>query len=159
MTFGYRGSARELHPYALLLREGFWYVIGHDLGHGEVRTYRVDRIEGDVRLGPPRAFERPDGFDPRSTFPTDPKMLGDEPASRAIVRVDAGRSHGVETDLGSEAVLARHEDGSVDVEVPCANLDAFRSWLFGLGLQAEVLGPAEVRADVVQWLRSMAGAG
>ncbi len=158
VTFEYRGSSRELHPYALLLREGFWYVIGYDLGHGEVRTYRVDRIEGDVRLGAPRSFERPEGFDPRSTFPTDPKLLGDEPASRATVHVDAGRATGVEADLGHDAVLARHDDGSIDVEVPCANLDAFRSWLFGLGLQAEVLGPVEVRADVVQWLRSMVGA-
>lgn len=44
--FTYRGTARRLHPWALLLRHGFWYVIGFDLGHGEERTYRVDRIEG-----------------------------------------------------------------------------------------------------------------
>jgi proteasome accessory factor B len=35
---------------------------------------------------------------------------------------------------------------------------AFRSWLFGLGDHAEVLGPPEVRADIVAWLEHMAGA-
>jgi predicted DNA-binding transcriptional regulator YafY len=52
----------------------------------------------------------------------------------------------------------RHDDGAIDVEVPCANIDAFRSWLFGLGEHAEVVSPLEVRAVVVAWLREMAGA-
>ena len=45
--------------------------------------------------------------------------------------------------------------GQLKREVPCANLDAFRSWLFGLGVHAEVLAPPEVRADVVGWLSAM----
>lgn len=54
--------------------------------------------------------------------------------------------------------MSRRSDGSIVVEVPCANLDAFRSWLFGLGEHAEVLAPAEVRSDVVEWLQAMVGA-
>jgi predicted DNA-binding transcriptional regulator YafY len=150
-SFRYRGVDRELQPYAVLLREGSWYVIGHDLGHGTVRTYRVDRIEGDVRVGPGDSFQRPPGFDVRAAFPDDPKLLGDEPAQRAVVRVDAVRAAWVEA-----AVVRRHDDGSVEVEVPCANLDAFRSWLFGLGVHAEVVSPPAVRAAIVSWLREMA---
>ena len=41
---------------------------------------------------------------------------------------------------------------------PCTNLDAFRSWVLGLGAHAEVLGPPAVRAAVVDWLRALAGA-
>lgn len=152
-SFTYRGVARQLHPYAVLLREGAWYVIGHDTGHDEVRTYRVDRIESTVAVGQPGAFERPADFDVRAAFPDDPKLLGDEPARRARVLVDASRARWV-----GAAVVARRDDGSVEVEVPCANLDAFRSWLFGLGVHAEVLGPSEVRASVVDWLRAMVAA-
>lgn len=158
VTFGYHGSERRLQPYALLLRERFWYVIGHDVDRGEVRTYRVDRMEGDVAVGEPAAFERPADFDPRATFPTDPKLLGDEPAARAQVLVDEPRALAVETELGAAAVLEQRPDGAVVVEVPCANLDAFRSWLFGLGEHAEVLSPHDVRAAVIDWLRSLAGA-
>lgn len=158
VSFGYHGSPRRLHPYALLLRERFWYVIGHDVDRGEVRTYRVDRMQGEVAVGEPAAFERPAGFDPRTTFPTDPKLLGDEPAARAAVLVDEPRAHAVELELGPAAVLERRPSGAIVVEVPCANLDAFRSWLFGLGRHAEVLAPADVRAAVVEWLRAMVGA-
>ncbi len=153
--FGYHGTPRRLHPYALLLRERFWYVIGHDVDRGEVRTYRVDRLEGALVVGAAGAFDRPPGFDPRATFPADPKLLGDEPAARAEVLVDEPRAAAVERELGESAVLRRGADGSVVVEVPCANLDAFRSWLFGLGEHAEVLAPADVRTSVVEWLRSM----
>ena len=156
-AFGYRGVARELQPYAVLLREGTWYVIGHDLGHGEVRTYRVDRIDGTVKVGAPDAFVRPEGFDVRSVFPDDPRLLGDEPASRAVVRVDATRAGRVLGAVPEQDVVRRLDDGGVEVSVPCANAAAFRSWLFGLGEHAEVLSPPEVRTAVVEWLREMAG--
>ena len=155
VTFRYRDADRRLQPYALLLREGFWYVIGHDLGHEEVRTYRVDRIEGRVATDASGSFERPSGFDPRTAFPSDPKLLGDGPTARAQVLVDAPRAAAVERELGGEAVVQRRADGAVVVEVACANLAAFVSWLFGWGEHAEVLAPDEVRQFVIGWLRQM----
>ena len=148
-----RRAPRTLQPYALLLREGFWYVIGHDLGHDEVRTYRVDRIEGAIEQGDRDAFERPADFDPRAVFPADPKEFGE-------ARSGGDRSHRQRPGdvCGSRAGrrvgrCAGCHDGGVEVEVPCSNLDAFRSWLFGWGVHAEVVGPAEVRAGLVEWLR------
>jgi len=159
-TFGYRSRSRTLHPYVLLLRDGFWYVIGFDPGAGETRTYRVDRIEGEVSIGAAGVFERPADFDPRRAFPADPKEIGDSgdaEVADASVRVDAPRAARVERELGSEAVTERGADSSIVVSVPCRNVAAFRSWLFGLGVHAEVLAPPAVRAGVVSWLREMAG--
>ena len=156
--FGYRGRPRRLQPYAVLLRDGTWYVIGHDLEYHTVRTYRVDRIESEVVAGPVGSFVRPADVDIRAVFPADPKLLGDEPASRAVVRVDAPRARWVVSAMGEAAVRRTLPDGAVEVEVPCANVDAFRSWLFGLGEHAEVVSPPEVRDAVVSWLRDMAGA-
>lgn len=160
VTFGYRGRARTLHPYVLLLRDGFWYVIGFDPAAGETRTYRVDRIEGAVGIGSSGVFERPDDFDPRRAFPSDPKAIGDggdAEEAEASVRVDALRAARVERELGADAVTERGDDGSIVVTVPCRNVAAFRSWLFGLGVHAEVLAPPTVREGVVSWLRAMAG--
>ncbi len=157
--FDYRGASRQLEPYSLLLREGFWYVIGNDLQHLAVRTYRVDRISSDVAVGEPGSFERPANFDPRATFAADPKEVGDTPGARARVLVDATRAAYVAGEVGPDRVLARRSDGAIEVEVACANAEAFRSWLFALGTHAEVLEPASVRADVVDWLRAVAGVG
>lgn len=155
VSFMYRGTERVVQPYSLLLRERFWYVIGFDRGHQEVRTYRVDRIDGGVEVGEPNSFERPAGFDPRASFPADPKLIGGEVEARALVLVEPPRASAVVREVGDAAVAERRGDGAVVVEVPCANLDAFRSWLFGLGAYAEVLSPPEVRGDVVGWLGAM----
>lgn len=155
VAFRYHAAPRRLQPYALLLREGFWYVMGHDLGHDEVRTYRVDRIEGSVEQGEGAEFERPADFDARAVFPADPKELGDG-SQTAIVRIDHTRATFAVRELGEESVTRHMSDGSVEVEVPCSSLDAFRSWLFGWGVHAEVVAPADVRAELIEWLRTMA---
>jgi proteasome accessory factor B len=155
IVFGYHGAPRRLHPYALLLREGFWYVIGHDVDRADLRTYRVDRIESDVAIGAAGEFTRPHDFDPRQAFPADPKEIGATDRT-ATVRVDADRASFAVRELGDDAVRRRLADGSVEVAVPCGNVDAFRSWLLGWGAHAEVVEPADVRAAIVAWLSSMA---
>jgi proteasome accessory factor B len=156
VSFTYHGSPRTVHPYALLLREGFWYVLGHDVGHDAVRTYRADRIEGAVSVGAARSFERPEGFDPRGVFPADPKELGAHDQS-ATVRIDGSRATFAVRELGDDAVVRRLPDGAVEVHVPCSNRDAFRSWLLGWGAHAQLLAPADVLQEFLDWLRSMAG--
>ena len=159
VAFGYRAKVRRLDPYGLLLRTGFWYVVGRDHEHDELRTYRVDRIEGEVTIADDETFERPVGYDLRTAFPVDPKELGAGGAAAvAVVRVDAGRAASVVRELGSARVVTHHPDGAVDVEVPCANVPAFRSWVLGLLDHAVVLSPPDVRRAVVDWLRSMADA-
>jgi predicted DNA-binding transcriptional regulator YafY len=57
-------------------------------------------------------------------------------------------------ELGDARVARRLDDGSVEVEVPCANGIAFRSWLLGYLEHAEVLEPESVRADVIAFLEA-----
>lgn len=162
VRFTYHAVERTLDPYGLLLREGFWYVMGHDHGHDSVRTYRVDRIEGDVEAVEGSTFDRPADFDARAVFPSDAKSLGDATDDgrehrTARVAVFGPTAEILRRDLGDAAVVAGGPEGAVTFDVPCVNLDAFRSWVLGIGVHAEVLGPPEVRADVVAWLRALAG--
>jgi predicted DNA-binding transcriptional regulator YafY len=54
-------SRRGLDPYGVVFHGGRWYVTGHDHSRGEVRTFRVDRIEA---VEPDDAgFDVPEGFD------------------------------------------------------------------------------------------------
>ena len=55
-------SQRTLHPYGIVIHSGRWYVTAADSASGEVRTFRLDRIE-DVAVRP-ETFEVPAGFDP-----------------------------------------------------------------------------------------------
>jgi proteasome accessory factor B len=156
VRFRYRDVDRTVDPWGVLLRDGFWYLIGFDHGHCEQRTYRIDRIEGAVDPISGSTFERPTGFDPRAAFPEDPKLIGaTETVPVARVRIDAARAGAAVRDLAEERVLWRGDDGAVEVEVPCANLPAFRSWLLGFSEHAEVIAPEDVRAHVVEWLEAV----
>ncbi len=57
---------------------------------------------------------------------------------------------------GSFAVEEHRPDGSVVLLVPVANPEAFRSFALTLLGHAEVLGPPEARAEVVDWLEATA---
>lgn len=154
VSFGYSGADRVVDPWALLLREGFWYLIGYDHVRGARRTYRLDRIEGVVISDPDSTFDRPAGFRAEDVFPADPKLIGvDDTAPDATVRIDPSRAALAVRELGEERVAERGDDGSVVVSVPAGNRPAFRAWLFGFDDHAELLGPADVRADVVDYLR------
>ncbi len=156
-TFSYRGEPRVLDPYGLLARDGFWYVVGRDHRSDELRTFRVDRIDGgSVTVGEPAAFERPVGFDARVAVPDDPKVIGHGAARDALVRVAPLRALAVVAEVGDAAVVERGRDGSVVVRVACTNGPAFRSWVLGFLEHAEVLAPDDVRADVIAWLRAIA---
>ena len=161
LTFTYRGEERTVDPWGVLLRGGFWYLVGHDHLRDAKRTFRTDRIEGDLVLGAAGSFERPADFDPRDAFPADPKQIGHAPEDGvdAQVRIAALRAAAIEREVGSDRVIERADDGSVVVAVPATNLDAFRSWVLGLAEHAVVLGPPDVRGHVVDWLESVVASG
>lgn len=164
VTFDYRGDHRRVEPWGLLLRGGFWYLVGHDCDRDAKRTFRIDRFDGDpsnIEVGEPGMFRRPEAFDPRDAFPADPKQIGHGPADGVVatVRVEAQRAAAIAREVGEERVVARHPDGAIDVEVPASNADAFRSWLLGLLDHAAVVGPPELRQATVEWLTAVARSG
>lgn len=164
VRFGYHGRSRLVDPYGLLLRNGFWYVFGRDHDHDERRTFRVDRIEGDVSAaGEPGAFERPADFDPRAALSADAGRFGafggaDDTVTTAQVWIAADRAAMVEREVGGDRVAERRADGSIVVTVPCVNVGAFGSWVLGMVDRAEVLGPPDVRAAVIERLTAIAAA-
>ena len=160
ITFVYRDEQRLVDPWGLLLRGGFWYVVGHDHGRDAKRTFRIDRFGGssdDIEVGPVGAFERPESFDPREAFPTDPKQIGHAVGDglMAVVRIDDERAPAVEREVGSDRVIDRHADGSIDVQVAASNIDAFRSWVIGLLDHAVVISPPQVRSAIMDWLAAV----
>ena len=88
-TFRYRDEERRLEPWAIVFRRGHWYAVGLDRLRAARRSFRVDRIVGEVAVGPAGAFERPEGFDPGEVLADEPWRLGDDAAVEALVLIDA----------------------------------------------------------------------
>lgn len=161
LDFDYRGRSRQLEPYGLLSRHGHWYVVGRDTAHDDVRSYRLDRITpATMQASEPGSFERPVGFRAADAFPADGRAVGDpgDGPTTATVRVGVARARILLEARGSSPAGVTDGD-SVLVEVPCINRPAFRSWLLSMGADAEVIGPPEIRTEIVEWLSALARGG
>jgi len=157
VRFDYRGEPRRVDPALLHFHGGWWYLVGHDLDRGAPRTFRVDRMEGAVAAGEPGSASLPEGFDRDAALPDVPWRIGEGAPVTVDLRVDATLADLVLDELGEGAVARRHDGGAVDLHIEVTNTDALRSWVLELGDHAEITGPEEVRADLVAWLRAVAG--
>jgi predicted DNA-binding transcriptional regulator YafY len=152
VSFTYNGVAREVAPFRLSFRNGHWYLAGMDHTRAEERSFRLDRIAGDVKaIGGPGAFERPAvvGAQPP------PWLLGGDEPVTAHLLVDRDQAGWATGQVGAHGVEARRADGSVVLAVPVTNRAAFRTFVLGFLDHAEVLDPPELRAELVEWLEAM----
>ncbi len=157
VRFGYRNEERVVDPWRLSFHRGHWYLAGLDHTRLEERLFRLDRIEGTIEPeGPPGAFARPTVS---QALPPPAWRLGDEEEVAARLLVDAEQAHWAEQALGAGSVKAVRADGAVEFEVPVTNRAAFRSMVLTYLDHAEVLGPSDLRADMVRWLEQVATAG
>jgi proteasome accessory factor B len=156
--FTYRGRQRVVDPWRLSFHRGHWYLSGLDHtrgGGGEERMFRLDRLESPLAAqGPSEAFARPSVT---QAAPPPAWRLGDEDEVLAELFVDAEQARWARQALGEGAVRSMGTDGSVVFEVGVTNRDAFRSFVLGFLDHAEVLGPPELRTDLVSWLQALSG--
>jgi hypothetical protein len=115
------------------------------------------RIEGGVRLESDRnAFDKP--AEPVTGLRLDPWVLGGQADPvRAEVWFDPAVAASVRAEIGEVEVVSDDPSGLV-VALTVTNADGFRSWLLSFLDRAEVLGPPELRAQVVSWLEEAARA-
>ena len=145
-----------LDPWRLSFRNGHWYLAGFDHDAGEERMFRLDRVESEVEpAGDGGAFTPPAHLGAQPP----PWELGGDEALIARLLVDAEQAAWAASHVGPEAVEEWRPDGSVVLAVRVTNRDAFRSFVLGFLEHAEVLGPPELRADMVDWLERLAGTG
>ncbi len=149
--FTYGGRERAVQPLGLLCRAGYWYFAAFE--DGTAKTFRVDRMEGDVEVGERGAFAKAD-VDVAGLLPTEPMEIDFGDDFDARVRIDATVAHQPTAERGR--IVERHDDGSVTVEARVRNRAAFRMWLLDMGGHAVVTSPPELVSEVTSWLRALA---
>ena len=157
IAFRYHDTDRVVHPYRLEFVRGRWYLNGFDRVRGDDRWFRMGRIQGAIEVhDPPAAFERPVEAIPGLQL--DPWALGGQSDPiRASVWFDPDVAHSVRSQLPPATIQRDDGDGLV-VELTVTNREGFRSWLLSFIDRAEVLGPEELRSDMVSWLSELTGA-
>jgi proteasome accessory factor B len=153
LRFSYRTGGtgltevREVEPWGLVSRRGWWYLVGHDRGRGAERVFRLSRVVGAVEVvGPAGAVARPDDLDLTATVG---RVAPPENNRTATVRVRVGTCAGLRRDvLTTRAVDAEWEE----LEVAYADAGRLASRVAQQGRDAVVVSPQHVREAVVRHL-------
>jgi proteasome accessory factor B len=148
---------RTVEPFGLIHRRGRWYLVGKDLLSGEVRSFRLDRVEGPVHVADPSRpgpeFDVPLDFDLQASVDLPPFAKGDQPF-KATVRFDPSTAWWVRRN-SPWMRLEGNEDMSADASVEVSDEEGFISWLLSFGEGAEVLEPPGLRVRARQRLEEL----
>ena len=157
VQFSYRKSSapapdkRAVEPWGVLSWRGRWYLVGHDRGRGDVRSFRLDRLVGEVRtLAGTAETSRPADLDMLELV----RGAHYQPDRLARVRVAPGRG-------GQLRRLARQLHTTADgdeLSLDYRDLDRLAGLVAGLGPDAVALEPPELVAAVVRLLEGVTGA-
>jgi proteasome accessory factor B len=164
ITFEYRGRSgprtRTLDPYGLVHRKGTWYLVGRDHDRAENRSFRLDRVSGELRFrnkgGPGADFAAPEGFRPQEALEVPPFVGREEGALAvdALVRFDASTAWWIERSH-PWLRLTWGSDGDASARVPVSDNAGFVSWLLSLGEGVELVEPEALRGEVLARLEEI----
>lgn len=146
-----QGVAREIDPYALIHRAGWWYVVGFCQMRQDMRYFRVDRIAELNLTG--QTFSVPVDFDIHAYVAQE---WQNNSQISVRMRFAAQFAHLAKVGRGYWEVFVEEPDGSVAVTFSAPDVYAAASNALAYGPAVTVLEPPEVRQMVHEWARAAA---
>ncbi len=137
-SFDLEETCREVDPYALTFRWGFWYLICFCHLRDDMRTFRVDRIQAVE--GVARSFEVPADFSAQA-FVEDAMRF--EPRYTVVVHLDAHIALQVREHMDNWTKFIDQPDGSATLHMEVSNLHWAAGWVLSHGGAAVALAPQE----------------
>jgi proteasome accessory factor C len=140
-------GARRVDPYHLLFQGGQFYLLGFSHERKAIRVFRLTRIRGKVSYATKAEhdFRRPADFDPRAYANRADWQLGEE---RGVAEIHIGEriAWQVERHFGRYGEIRLH-DGDAVFLTGYSNPRNLISWVFGLGANARITSPEELRGE------------
>ena len=136
---------RLIIPIALSNKNGFWYVTGVDQDMQEVRTFRMDRIQGSLE-----AKENKESFEYPVDFELD-QPLASHTANFAVMDIRKGKGQALRSLATSIEDLGEWDQ----VKVPIFTIESMTAQILWHGEDVFVHKPNELVASVVAGLETL----
>jgi proteasome accessory factor B len=136
---------REVIPIALSNKSGFWYVSGVDKAVQEIRTFRLDRVQGAISV-----LKNKEDFE----FPTDFELdqtVASSAIRFAIIDVRKGKGHAIRALATSVTDLGEWDQ----IKVPIYTIEYLTAQILWHGDDVFVHEPVDLRENVVQQLEAL----
>lgn len=137
----------DIHPYGLTEHRGSLYVVGHSQQHGEIRHWKVDRIEATEMTKMP--FRRPKDFRLDEHFADSLGVYQGKGHVRVRARFAPSAARYIrEKQMHASQRITPERDGAALAEWTLSSTVEIKSFLLSFGAAAEVLEPEELRAEM-----------
>ena len=137
---------RHIAPYAVTSRYGHWYLYGLDLEKSAIRSFRLDRISGDIN---------PDGktgsFEVEKNFQLSSQAGNSDEARTGVLYLRAGRALALRSRSKTASTQSSVEGWDL-VELNYRDRERFIEEILWYADDAVVLEPKDVRDEIINRL-------
>jgi predicted DNA-binding transcriptional regulator YafY len=149
---------RSVDPLGLVNKAGWWYLVGH--ANQNISVFRVSRLHKVDQLDDP--FRHPKDFDLASFWSEwTEDFERTRPKVQVLVRVSPNLAHALPEIFGESVrplldTAESDEQGWKKLRLSFESLKAAQYRLMGLGTEAEILEPLELRSAVAESAKRIA---
>src|SRR6516165_6306808 len=146
-------GSRRIDPYQLVYQGGQFYLVGYSHERKAIRVFRLSRIRGKVGYATKSEhdFQRPAEFDPRAYANRIQWQFGD-PVGTAEMWISRRIAWQIERHFGRYGEVRGAGDDLI-FTTEYADARQLIAWVLGLGENARILEPPEVRTELDERLR------
>ena len=146
---------RVIAPYALEPTDAGVYVIGHDDAKGELRTFKLERLQTARVLQ--ESYSIPDDFDPAAYLENSWRIMsGDQPVEVVLRFVPEAAPYVRERTWHPSQEIESPRDGGLTLRLCIAEPREMLPWIRSWGAQVEVIAPDWLREKVAEELKTAA---
>lgn len=139
----------NIHPYGLVYHKGALYLIAWSAHHGELRHFKVDRIQSAASDNADK-FDRPADFDLAAHL-SDSFGVFHSTGPKQTVRIRFAPSvarHIQERRWHPSQKVTEEQDGTLLTEFELSDLHEVKAWVLSFGAKAVVESPPELRREI-----------
>lgn len=145
-------TTRKVDPYKIWFYDGTIYMIGNCHLRREIRTFVLDRI--NMLQVTDDCFKVPDNFSFDDYVMHSFKVMQDE-LYAVTVRISPPWARYIGEKIWHQSQrIQKLIDGGIEISFRVAGLDEIRQWVLGLGPEAVVVEPEELKQSVRQSLEN-----
>ena len=144
------GEVYTLSPYVLYWNDDFYYAVGWSEKHGDISSFRVDRMR-DVRILDIKGEKRPKGFKIADYAQTVFEMYTGEEAE-VVLQCENELMKYIVDRFGEKVKARPNTKETFTAEVTVRLSPTFYGWVFGFGGRIRILSPDKA----VKEMREMA---
>jgi proteasome accessory factor B len=151
-----RAEGRHVHPYHLTCNDNRWYLIGHDVDRGDIRTFALARMSGGASLS--ETFQKPKDFSVAKYLRGSLTVMSGRSDFEVIIEFDAWATDQLRGRMWhSSQQVTELPGGESRMRMRLSGLEVVERWVLSWGTHATVISPQMLVERVGAIARALAG--